>query len=385
MPTARNRNRTTYELGGFIRDAGNNIIGSGSILAEYRKTDDYWQKKAIELPLSLRGMLEPTPYTSTYYWQRPLQAWRKTGTIRFDAYPAQALFVHDRAISLIHPGRNTAADNAFYTLRLLEKTNPFRSEFSVPVFIRELVDIGSMFKLAARSFAGFVGGAYLNYKFGWQTFVQDLKTLASITKAIERRIKEFLSLRKHGGLRRRVYLGGHSGTLSDPLFLANSTWGWSPRINLNHSASVEVWGSVRWVPTRDFREDLRRLGLINLAFKKVFDLDAIDASTVWEMIPFSWLIDYFTSIGTYLRANNGSVKVEPKHVCLVRIYSCDSHGTLVARDPSMTKESDTCHGSCTVKQRTVMTSLPTFPSIYWELLTYSQWQVIAALLLKFRG
>lgn len=355
------------------------------MLVDYRKTDDYWQKQARTTPPALRGMLEPTAYTNTSYWQRPIQTWRKTGSIRFDGYPAQALFVHDRAISLIHPGRNTSADNAFYTLRLLEKTNPFRSEFSVPVFIKELVDIGSMFKLAARSFAGFVGGAYLNYRFGWLTFIQDLKTLASITKALERRIKEFNSLKRHGGLRRRVYLGGHSGTLTDPLFLANSTWGWTARINLNHSARVDVYGSVRWVPTRDFREDLRQLNIINLAFRKVFDLEAPDPSTVWEMIPFSWLIDYFTSIGTYLRANNGAVLVQPKDICLVRKYSCDSHGTLVAKDPTHDFTSNACYGSCTVTQRTVITSLPTFPNIYWEILTYSQWQVILALLLKFRG
>lgn len=385
MPTQRTRFRQVNSISGLIRDANGVVISTGNVVDEYRQTIDFWQKKARKTPDALRGTLEPTNFTSVTYFQRPLRAWRRNAAINFDYYPASALFVHDSAISLYHPGRSVSQDNDFYTLRLLERTNPFRSEFSVPVFIKELVDIGTMFKLAARTFAGFVGGAFLNYKFGWVAFLADLRTLFSITKALERRIKELTSLQKHGGLRRRVYLGGHGGTLTANNVLMNSTWGWFPRVNLAHSARVEVYGSVRWIPTRDFREDIRKLGVVNLAFRKVFDLEEPDPQTVWEMIPFSWLADYFTSIGSYLRANNGAAKVQPWDICLVRKYSCDTHGTLVGEDPSLTNQSRSCSGNAQVVVRTVIGSPPSFPNIYWELLTYSQWQVVVALLLKFKG
>lgn len=385
MPERRTRQRTVTSLGGYVLNASNQIVGSGDIIDDFRLCVDYWKKKARKEPPSLRGTLEPTDLTMVKYYQNPIRVWRKTGSIRFEAFPASALFVHDSAISYYTPGRSLQQDNEFYTLRLLERTNPFRSEFSIPVFIKELVDIGAMFHLAARTFAGFVGGAYLNYRFGWLSFVEDLRTLSKITEAISRRIKEFNSLKRHGGLRRRVQLGGHSGTLTGDDVLVNSTWGWFPRVNIRHSAHVEVFGSVRWIPTRDFREDLRQLDVINLAFRKVFDLEKPDPATVWELLPFSWLADYFTSIGSYLRANNGAVYVQPTDICLVRKYVCDTHGALTARDPSMDLESNQCNGRCEVTLRTVVGEPPAFPKIYWELLTRSQWQVVTALLLKFRG
>jgi hypothetical protein len=270
-------------------------------------------------------------------------------------------------------------------LLLLERTNPFRAELSVPVFIKELVEIGGMFRLVARTFAGFAGGAYLNYKFGWQTFVEDLRTLNSITKALESRVKEINSLKKHGGLRRSVFLDARSGNYQDLNRAINSTWGWICKADVSGSAHVKVHGTIRWVPTRDFSKDLEKLNVVNLAFRKLFDLEKIDAQTVWEMIPFSWLADYFIDIGGYLAANNGGAVIAPYDICIVRIYESITTGTAVNPVDNGVYNSGTTKGTYRIYKRDVIGSPPSFPTIRRGLLSWSQWKIVLALFAKFRG
>jgi hypothetical protein len=56
----------------------------------------------------------------------------------------------------------------------------------------------------------------------------------------------------------------------------------------------------------------------NLAVKQVLDLDSWDMSTLWEMIPFSWLIDYFVNIQDRLLAIESTEHFLPKHICIMQ-------------------------------------------------------------------
>jgi len=80
----------------------------------------------------------------------------------------------------------------------------------------------------------------------------------------------------------------------------------------------KVWGTVRWVPNRTSPIDLDKLASFNEALQIVLDLRRPDASTIWESIPFSWLVDYFLNVGDVLAAVEDTDKVLPSEVCIMR-------------------------------------------------------------------
>lgn len=201
--------------------------------------------------------------------------------------------------------------------KTLANTNPFRYTISVPVMILELVDATSLLKFAAKTFSGLLGGAYLNWRFGYMTMLQDIKTLASITKAIEARVHEFNDLVSKGGSRKRVFISARSTSTegrTDMMSNGYGSWGGPVKANFH----TKVWGSVHWRPKRDKLLEVQALTDFNSAVQHVLDLDSPDPSTVWEAIPFSWLVDYFVNIGDSLKAVESTDLVIPSDLCIMR-------------------------------------------------------------------
>jgi hypothetical protein len=77
------------------------------------------------------------------------------------------------------------------------------------------------------------------------------------------------------------------------------------------SGSAEAWITVRWVP--DFGPTNRPPSsdeIRHKAFRAVFGLEA-SLSTVWEALPWSWLIDWFSDMGDYLQSQRNVVGFHP--------------------------------------------------------------------------
>ncbi len=381
-PVARTRTTVKTSLHGYVKDKNGNVVGTSWYDDENTNCYDFWKKEHRKSPPQLKGLLPATDFQLSKYTGSPIHATNNTGVIRLDNFAAQynGVVVDGGHIFKARGSFARIIENNELAVKLLERTNPFRTEFSVPVFIKELVEIALMFRLAASSFAGYVGGQYLNYRFGWVAFVDDIKTLSTITEELEHRIRELVSLQKHGGLRRKISLDATalSGSISN--FPTNSTWGFQCRVQMNWSKEIHFTGSVRWVPTRDFSEDLRKLSVVNLAFRKVFDLETIDPETVWQMIPFSWLVDYFADIGGYLAATNGAAKLLPYDICIMREYTCVDQGVRTSTHPYYV--SDLCKYTLHSKCRDVVNDI-TFPGLRFNLLSASRWKVLLALFLKF--
>lgn len=204
------------------------------------------------------------------------------------------------------------------TAELLAKSNPFRYSVSVPVMVAELVEGASLLKLASNNYFALIGSAHLNKVFGWDAMKNDIRTLAKLTTAIESRIKEFNSLVMKGGLRRKVNLTRAStfGPETITSIHSDAQGAWNGVVKSKYS--TKVWGSVRWVPNRTSPVDLSKLATFNEAIKLVLDLRQPDASTIWEMIPFSWLADYFLNVGDTLQAIEDTDKVLPHDICIMR-------------------------------------------------------------------
>lgn len=201
------------------------------------------------------------------------------------------------------------------------RTNPSRPHVQLPVSLFELRelprlirDTGNLLRDGyniivkhARPFSPGKAGAstYLSWEFGWKPIYSDLKKLVDFTAIADRRFKELDTLFKKGGITRRYKLSADtvesktSGLIETGLFVMSGD---------THRATVrEVWGTVKWkanpglIPKSS--EDLRKY-----ANTLILGCDNSQlAAELWEAMPWSWLIDWFTNIGDYLQASNNSL------------------------------------------------------------------------------
>lgn len=352
----------------------------GSVTFQQDWSDDYYKKEVRE-----DSTLPPSSCKITHESRSPLCFSSQDGVLAAEGHPVQDQgSITSGQWNACRTRKGSGArnsENAELYWELLAASNPFRPEFSIPVALKELVDITQLFKIAANSFASFAGSAYLNYKFGWVQFVDDLRVLASITTALERRIKEIQSLSKQGGIRRKINLRSKAVTFNYPDQIVNGNWGYLLHANIHKSLSCTIHGTVRWRWKDGVILNLSKLEAFNLAVTKIFDLGGLDSQTVWNLIPFSWLVDYFTELNDFLVANLGQGIVEPYDICIVRQLRGRVSYTPVST-PGVTFSNGGFY-LLTEMDRDVLT-YSSFPVPNPSLLSKAQWVTIAALAASFK-
>lgn len=276
--------------------------------------------------------------------------------------------------------RDTA--NELYATALLARSHPFAPVYSVPVAIKELAEVASMFEFAAKGFAGFVGGSYLNYRFGWKAFYNDVQTLAGILKHIELRIQEFNYLIEHGSTRKTMQLDHWSLQTGSSNVIMQSSYGVVIKGSITRKYSMKTWGSVTWGLNGDKLLEVDELKRFNQVLRTVFDLGEIDPPTLWELVPFSWLVDYFTNIGDLLHSQQFRYQLQPYDVCIMRHFRNDT--TTAPTEVPSTVSAGGGFYLREIKSRDVV--YPSFtPTVHADLISHDRWKVILALIARFSG
>lgn len=306
---------------GLVPDRREWIVTGGSwpYMLEQWECHDYVGKAKSPLtgrtpPSNLN--LRKTTITPPFLSYRYTSNWDGKLYDRFDDLPGYA-----PGIALeTPPGGWSALEGTDEELvaKLLADTNPFRYDVSIPIMLSELLEAGTLLKLASNNAISLVGSGHLNWVFGWAPLIQDLKVLASITTVVEARIREFNDLLEKGGISRRKHLksSGDSFPPSTQSVFSNS---WVEiHADVSYSFKTKVWGSVRWVPDRLETVEIEKLTQFNQALLLALDLQEPDLPTLWEAVPWTWLIDYFVNVGDVLQAIESSDLVVPTEICLMR-------------------------------------------------------------------
>ncbi|UJQ85164.1 MAG: putative maturation protein [Boaesivirus pseudofaecivicinum] len=203
---------------------------------------------------------------------------------------------------------------------LLARTNPSRPVVSLPVFIGEIRDAPRLIRLAGDSILRKGASGYLSWEFGWKPLLSDLRRIMDFEGQVNKRVSEIQRISSRGGLRRRVSLG--SGSTKDTL--TNVTLD-GVYVQVTGTRQVEnswkTWGTVRWLPDPNVSLPTSNDKLRALARKAIFGLSAdpgaISAVT-WNLIPWSWLVDWFTNAGDFLEAHNNTVPAVPYNACIMK-------------------------------------------------------------------
>lgn len=158
---------------------------------------------------------------------------------------------------------------------------------------------------------------YLGLQFGWLPMIEDFRKIANWQNLAARRAQDLQRLYYGKGLRKKVRFGSDT----------QSGKGWEQfggaglltiKAHCNIYCKRESWATVRWKPTSvpvyhpldiRFNNELRRqvLGLTPEGLM----LGA------WKVLPWTWLIGWFTNIGDYLLVSSNSVPATYSSVCFM--------------------------------------------------------------------
>lgn len=216
--------------------------------------------------------------------------------------------------SILHgspPGRPISPATSLYA-----RSNPSRPVVDLPVFIAELRELPELVKFAAeKGIVRKVAGGNLSYQFGIRPLVSDLKSLLDFNGHFDKRSQEIHRLYEKNGLRRRIKLWSGSINSTSPSDVISGAHG-SKLITAKvfKQTKVEIWGTIRWRPTSLPPTTERKYA--ELARRAVLGL-TIDFNTAWQLLPWSWLVDWFSSSGDYLIANRNLVPAKAQDACVM--------------------------------------------------------------------
>lgn len=193
------------------------------------------------------------------------------------------------------------------------KFKPGQSLADAAVFVGELKDVPRMLRETARWFyqnwrnhgSRKAANAWLNTQFGWLPFVSDMRKFAyaynNSARMLEHIKRNNAKWRKVGGavLGESKSLGTvlSSSTLTSHRPVLESSFYNSPpnsgRFSIEAFQDSHVWFTGRfryWIP------DIGTQGWEQRARAQLFGAN-VTPSLVWELTPWSWLIDYFADVG----------------------------------------------------------------------------------------
>jgi hypothetical protein len=200
--------------------------------------------------------------------------------------------------------------------KLIARTNPSRVDVAPLSLIQDMFDLPKMLKEIGhlmkhpkllRAHPGYAAHANIMLQFGWLPLVSDINKLLNIQSYIEQRSGELQRLYSKGGLKRRLNLGFSSAETTGITTLESSI-GLTVYAKYSKFTSSRRWGTIRWLPTglppwtsKDgkYIEEARHL-------VSGFTINGLNAGA-WDLLPWSFIVDYFTNSGEFMQANLNSI------------------------------------------------------------------------------
>lgn len=240
----------------------------------------------------------------------------------------------------------------------LARTNPSRPAFNLPTFIGELRDLPHMFKVAGDTMLRKGANAFLSYQFGWKPLINDISKALDFSSAVRTRSDEWHRLYSDGGLKRRINLGVDIEQKKENDVVLHSSNGF---VVASHTVITvrKTWATVRWrpdagslPPTTKSSSEKHARALLGLGVGGLIE-------GAWQLMPWSWMVDWFGNVGTFLQASNNTIGASPGLVNIMTTTTTN-HQFSVKRDLSdgWIKGGD-CSATVTSKARS-QSSGPTF-------------------------
>jgi hypothetical protein len=220
--------------------------------------------------------------------------------------------VKTRSESITGPAISTGSpSDSFVATQCVAKTNPSRPEMDLPTALFELREFPELFRSSGSKLLQKLAGANLKVEFGIKPLASDLAKLVMFADIVEKRFKELRRLQERG-LRRTIRIGSYTHR-EVQLGVTVESLTYVVYCDITRVTREDVSAFVQWFPTSQIPTS--DAALRALARKVAYGL-TIDFSTAWNLIPWSWLIDWCTSTGDFFEATRNMV---PSHHSKVQV------------------------------------------------------------------
>lgn len=219
----------------------------------------------------------------------------------------------------------TSVDWGFFRTKAIAGLDPWSTKVDLPLFLFELKDMPKMLLdvcklLTLGQFTddmaagwsrlskfkstdwGELPGSFLSYRFGWAPIVKDIVTYFDLAKSIDDRMRYFRRLETKQRVRRTLFDGQTLDRINRQspggYVVKVGTWKMLTA-DIREQQHLKVWFTARAKLVDPLPND--GVALRSLSKDILLGLTRRPAS-VWEYIPWTWLIDYFANVGEYMRA-----------------------------------------------------------------------------------
>lgn len=194
----------------------------------------------------------------------------------------------------------------------IAKTNPSRGgDLNLAVSIGELRELPKLLKQAHQLLVGklnpkhapkHLGSAYLQGQFGWAPIFKDIVNLIDVMEKIDERYEE---IREHltspKGWRHTVKLRNFNDQLSRKFVPVDAYSIGSLSGSDLITTKSRAWGQVVYRPSGGAPPKTDKQ--LKLMAREAVTGIRLDASTAWNLLPWSWMVDWFTNVGDSIEAS----------------------------------------------------------------------------------
>jgi len=197
---------------------------------------------------------------------------------------------------------------------VLARSNPSKPSLDIVAFIAQWPQTIELLELRGRTLLKKFFGSYVKYQFEIATLIDDLLHLALFVQEVNRRMKRLNDAYKYGNSIKKVRLGTLKYKESSVSYINSITNLIQAELTFHHESNLS--GYCRWYPQfphRPHPADELKVAAIRATLGIDFSL-----RTAWELVPWSWLIDWFTNFGDLLDSYRNVVNMVPGEPCVMQ-------------------------------------------------------------------
>lgn len=196
------------------------------------------------------------------------------------------------------------------------RINPSRPVVDLPVSLIELREIPELVHSLGRDLFTKVAKGNLRYEFGVVPLVSDFFKLLQFTESVQKRFELFKKLQKGAILRKATIWQDSAVTFPGTLVTAQSVLGTMTYRRVTITTTGKIWGYGYVRPSDSFRKEWDDDHIRYAARRVVFGA-TVDFVTLWELLPWSWLIDWYSDMGDWLLSKRNLIPctIDTLRVC----------------------------------------------------------------------
>lgn len=183
-------------------------------------------------------------------------------------------------------------------------TNPSRPHIDLPVAIAELRELPDLVKRGGETVAEKWANNTLQREFGYVPFYKDLLKLFNFKEKVQKRVELLSKFKDCPMLRKtKLYDSTVQSSLPSDRVVVTAAFGSLTATATSYTTVRRYYGYVTYTPNADMSKLIGDSAALRMKAIEIIGGMTIDASNLWQAMPWSWLADWFGNLGDYLEAH----------------------------------------------------------------------------------